>query len=135
MSVGKVSFGNYPQVDVQPKEKASTGVIKGTAVAAGIGASITGAVNLGFMAKKDTIINFIRKKAVNNNKAIKAIFGDTAQTKAIIAENCQKTFAKIKEIRAFNYKHIAKNAGRAALIWGTVYLGYRGLKALFTSKS
>ena len=135
MAVGKVSFGSQPQVNQQYEGEKSTGVIKGTAVAAGIGAGIAGAASSVFMVKKDAIIKSIRKNAVNANKTLKAIFGDTAQTKALIAENCKNTFAKIKEIRAFNYKNIAKNAGRAALIWGTVYLGYRGLKALFSSKS
>ena len=141
MSVGKVSFGRSG-VQQQPEAK-SSGLLKGTVIAAGTGAVINGGWNYlnqkSFIKNAGAIKQGIRENALTYIKVLRETLGDTAEAKRFITSIGRAAFNKIKCVnnivkKGVNYKAVGKAGAVGAVIVGGGYLVYRGIKALFTSK-
>lgn len=142
MTVGNVSFGTQEQINQQPK---SSGLLKGTAISAGVGAVAAGGMEYlrqrNIIKHPDDVVKSHRKIYSSYIKYIKEKFGDKANIKEAIHNLYKDAFEDIKKIRAFakagkiSYKGLGKAAAIGASITGGIYLAYRGVKALFSSKS
>ena len=140
MAVGSVSFGQNQLA--QPQK--SSGVMKGTVISAGIGAAVMGGIN--YAAQKSIIknptriIESLKQVGASGIRAIKEAYGNTTEAKQIALEYGRVVLNKIRGIRDFaaagkiDFKSLGKTAGVGALVVGGIYLAYRGIKALFTSK-
>ena len=152
MAIGNVSFGNYKIVSEVPKpeikdnlqktkvEEKSTEILKDTAVAASVGAVVSGTGNLigqYVVLKNPTKWKDLAEKGIESCKTLeKAITSGNGVHPSYAREisKCQKLLDFIKNGK-YDFKSIGKTAGIGALVVGGTYLAYRGLKALFTSKS
>lgn len=151
MTIDNVRFGDYkifsPQqkqetstqlVQKQPKET-STKVVKGTAVAAGVGAGVIGA---GEFIAQSVVLNNPKKyielveNGIANCKTLeKAVTVDGKHISyAKEISKCEKFLDFVKKGK-YDFKTIGKYAGIGPLVVGGTYLAYRGIKSLFTSKS
>lgn len=135
------------------KEKKESSILKGTLIAAGAGAIVSGGISSGLqlaLIKSDTFKNNMLKKVDNLKSAtimstrfeVKdcKIFAPTAQN----IERVNNSLASLDKIRdAINLRNstkkidwaiVGKAAAKRAAIVGGIYLLYKGVCALFSKK-
>ena len=140
MAIGNVSFGQQTQICPQEEKKEptkQTSVLKGTAVAGGVGAGVAGTyefITQSLVLNNPQKYKKLAENGIANCKALEnsLTVGGKPVSFAKEISKCESVLDFIKKGK-YNFKAVGKFAGIGALVIGGAYLAYRGIKSLFTS--